>query len=65
MANVISFTAIKNTFTNSMGSQTLPFIENNEEILNDEKTSSMLVLGLQYFKTMLLGFFLAKIRNLW
>ena len=35
----------------------LLFIENSEDILNDENTSSMLVLGLQYFKTMLLSFF--------
>ena len=28
---------------------TLSFIENNEEILNDEKTISMSVLGFQYF----------------
>ena len=46
MTNAISFTAAKNRFTNNAGSQTLSFIENNEEILDDEKTSSMLVLGL-------------------
>ena len=42
--------------------ETLSFIENNEEILNDEKRT-MLLLGLQYFKTMLLSFFFSESKN--
>ena len=49
--NVINFRATTNHIY-----ATLSFIENNEEIINDRNTSSMLVLDLQYFKTMLLSF---------
>ena len=54
--NVINFRATTNIkFINHIYA-ILSFIENNEEIINDRNTSSMLVLDLQYFKTMLLSF---------
>ena len=54
---------IVNSFTNNVGSlitRYLVFIESYEELLHYEKTKYMLVLGVQYFKTMLLSFFFWK-----
>ena len=48
--NVVSFIVTANEFlikVNLKSKETLSFIEKNEEILNEEKTSSILVLGLQ------------------
>ena len=49
--NVISSTGTKEKIHKQgrIPDQKVSFPENNEEILNDEKTSSMLVLGFQYF----------------